>query len=33
VQALAGEKGAKMLGKSDKERRLHDTLSTALAGK
>jgi hypothetical protein len=33
VQALAGEKRAKMLGESDRERKLHDTSFTALAGK
>ncbi len=33
VQALAGEKRAKMLGESDRERKLHDTSITALAGK
>jgi len=33
VQALAGEKRAKMLGESDRERKLLDTSSTALAGK
>jgi hypothetical protein len=31
VQALAGEKRAKMLGESDRERKLYDTSSTALA--
>ena len=33
VQALGGEKRAKMLGKSDRERKLYDTSTTALAGK
>jgi hypothetical protein len=33
VQALAGEKRAKMLGESDREMKLHTTSSTALAGK
>jgi hypothetical protein len=33
VQALAGEKRAKMLGESDRVRKLHDTSSTTLAGK
>jgi len=33
VQALAGEKRAKMLGESDRESKLLDTSSTALAGK
>jgi hypothetical protein len=33
VQALTGEKRAKMLGKSDRERKLHDTSTTELAGK
>ncbi len=36
VQALAGEKGAKMLGESDRERTLYDSepqSSTALVGK
>ena len=33
VQALAREKRAKMLGESDRERKLHDTPTTALAGK
>jgi hypothetical protein len=33
VQALAGEKRAKMLGESDRESKLHDTSTTALAGK
>jgi hypothetical protein len=33
VQALAGEKRAKMLGESDRESKLHDTSSTVLAGK
>jgi len=33
MQALAGEKRAKMLGESDREMKLHDTSSTALAGK
>jgi hypothetical protein len=33
VQALAGEKRAKMLGERDKERKQHDMSSTALAGK
>jgi hypothetical protein len=33
VQALAGEKRAKMLGESDRKRKLHDTSITALAGK
>jgi hypothetical protein len=32
VQALAGEKRSKM-GESDRERKLHDTSTTALAGK
>jgi hypothetical protein len=31
MQALAGEKRAKMLGESDRERKLHTTSSTALA--
>ena len=31
--ALAGEKRAKMLGESDRERKLHDTSATALGGK
>jgi hypothetical protein len=30
VQALAGEKRAKMLGESDRARKLHDACSTAL---
>ena len=30
VQSLAGEKRAKMLGESDRARKLHDTCSTAL---
>ncbi len=29
MQALAGEKRAKMLGESDRERKLHDTSTTA----
>ena len=33
VQALAGEQRAKMLGESDRERKVHTTSSTALAGK
>jgi hypothetical protein len=33
VQALAGKKRAKMLGESEKKMKLHDTCSTALAGK
>jgi len=33
VQALSGEKRAKMLGESDRERNLHTTSSSALAGK
>jgi hypothetical protein len=32
VQALAVEKRARMLGESDRERKLHDTPTTALAG-
>jgi hypothetical protein len=33
VQAVAGEERAKMLGESDRESKLHDTSTTALAGK
>jgi hypothetical protein len=33
VQALAGERRAKMLGESDRKRKLHSTPSAALAGK
>jgi hypothetical protein len=33
VKALAGEKRAKMLGESDRERKLHNTPSTALTEK
>jgi hypothetical protein len=33
VQALAGEKRAKMLGESGRERKLHDTPTTALSRK
>ena len=33
VQALAGEQRAKMLGESDRERKLHDTSTTAIARK
>jgi hypothetical protein len=33
VQALAGEKRAKMLGERDRERKLHSTSSRELAGK
>ena len=33
MQALAGEKRTKMLGESDRERKLYDTSTTALTGK
>jgi hypothetical protein len=33
VHALAGDKREKMLGESDRERKLHDTSTIALAGK
>jgi len=33
VHVLAGEKRAKLLGESDRERKLYDTSSSALAGK
>jgi hypothetical protein len=33
LASLAGDRTAKMLGESDRERKLHDTRSSALAGK